>query len=70
MYRWYFIYYNAFSSGIKALAESVNMVARGNAPKIAQTEEGATYDPALFKAETHQVRFINLYDFLIFLSVV
>lgn len=45
-----------FLTGIKALAESVNMVANGTAPKITQTEEGATYDPALFKAETHQVR--------------
>lgn len=41
--------------GIKALAESVNMVANGIAPRINQTEEGATYDPALFKPETHQV---------------
>ncbi|XP_047999171.1 cytosolic 10-formyltetrahydrofolate dehydrogenase isoform X2 [Leguminivora glycinivorella] len=31
------------------------MVANGMAPKIAQTDEGATYDPALFKAETHQI---------------
>lgn len=42
--------------GIKALAESVNLVAKGTAPRIPQTEEGATYDPALFKPETHQVR--------------
>ncbi|XP_063628857.1 cytosolic 10-formyltetrahydrofolate dehydrogenase [Cydia splendana] len=44
-----------YPEGIKALAESVNMVANGTAPKIPQTEEGATYDPALFKAETHQI---------------
>lgn len=31
------------------------MVANGIAPRIKQTEEGATYDPALFKPETHQV---------------
>ncbi|CAK1590458.1 unnamed protein product [Parnassius mnemosyne] len=44
-----------YPEGIKALAESVNMVANGTAPKINQTEEGATYDPALFKPETHQI---------------
>ncbi|XP_045487021.1 cytosolic 10-formyltetrahydrofolate dehydrogenase [Pieris rapae] len=44
-----------YPEGIKALSESVNMVANGTAPKINQTEEGATYDPALFKAETHQI---------------
>ncbi|CAH2051802.1 unnamed protein product, partial [Iphiclides podalirius] len=44
-----------YPEGIKALAESVNMVANGTAPKIKQTEEGATYDPALFKPETHQI---------------
>ncbi|VVC93052.1 unnamed protein product [Leptidea sinapis] len=44
-----------YPEGIKALSESVNMVANGTAPKIKQTEEGATYDPALFKPETHQI---------------
>ncbi|OWR54998.1 cytosolic 10-formyltetrahydrofolate dehydrogenase like protein [Danaus plexippus plexippus] len=44
-----------YPEGIKALAESVNMVANGVAPRIKQTEEGATYDPALFKPETHQI---------------
>lgn len=44
-----------YPEGIKALAESVNMVANGIAPRINQTEEGATYDPALFKPETHQI---------------
>ncbi|XP_039752081.1 cytosolic 10-formyltetrahydrofolate dehydrogenase [Pararge aegeria] len=44
-----------YPEGIKSLAESVNLVANGTAPRIAQTEEGATYDPALFKAETHQI---------------
>lgn len=32
------------------------MVANNKAPRINQTEEGATYDPALFKPETHLVR--------------
>ncbi|XP_052752102.1 cytosolic 10-formyltetrahydrofolate dehydrogenase [Galleria mellonella] len=44
-----------YPEGIKALAESVNMVANGTAPRIQQTEEGATYDAALFKPETHQI---------------
>ncbi|GBP27061.1 Cytosolic 10-formyltetrahydrofolate dehydrogenase [Eumeta japonica] len=44
-----------YPEGIKALAESVNMVANGTAPKLKQTEVGATYDPALFKPETHQI---------------
>ncbi|CAB3220540.1 unnamed protein product [Arctia plantaginis] len=44
-----------YPEGIKALAEAVNMVANGTAPKMQQTEEGATYDPALFKPETHQI---------------
>lgn len=49
--------YNKFlyPEGIKALAEAVNMVANGVAPKIKQSEEGATYDPALFKPETHLI---------------
>ncbi|XP_063833177.1 cytosolic 10-formyltetrahydrofolate dehydrogenase [Ostrinia nubilalis] len=57
-----------YPEGIKALAESVNMVANGNAPKITQTEEGATYDPALFKPETHQIDFtkggVALHNFI------
>ncbi|XP_048482289.1 cytosolic 10-formyltetrahydrofolate dehydrogenase isoform X1 [Plutella xylostella] len=44
-----------YPEGIKALAQSVNMVANGTAPKVPQTEEGATYDPALFKPELHRI---------------
>lgn len=44
-----------YPEGIKALAEAVNMVANDTAPRIKQTEEGATYDPALFKPETHKI---------------
>ncbi|XP_037292640.1 cytosolic 10-formyltetrahydrofolate dehydrogenase [Manduca sexta] len=44
-----------YPEGIKALAEAVNSVANGTAPRIQQSEEGATYDPALFKPETHQI---------------
>ncbi|XP_072934494.1 cytosolic 10-formyltetrahydrofolate dehydrogenase [Epargyreus clarus] len=57
-----------YPEGIKALAESVNMVANGTAPKEKQTEEGATYDPALFKPETHQIDWskggIDLHNFI------
>lgn len=42
-------------SGIKALSQSVNMIANGTAPRITQPEEGASYDAALFKPETHMV---------------
>ncbi|KAH9636936.1 hypothetical protein HF086_016875 [Spodoptera exigua] len=44
-----------YPEGIKALAEAVNMVANDTAPRVKQTEEGATYDPALFKPETHKI---------------
>ncbi|CAH0402801.1 unnamed protein product [Chilo suppressalis] len=57
-----------YPEGIRALAESVNMVANGTAPRIAQTEEGATYDPALFKPETHNIDFskggVELHNFI------
>ncbi|XP_046964219.1 cytosolic 10-formyltetrahydrofolate dehydrogenase [Vanessa cardui] len=57
-----------YPEGIKALAESVNMVANGTAPRINQTEEGATYDPALFKPETHQIDWtkggVELHNFI------
>ncbi|RVE50258.1 hypothetical protein evm_005093 [Chilo suppressalis] len=57
-----------YPEGIRALAESVNMVANGTAPRIAQTEEGATYDPALFKPETHRIDFskggVELHNFI------
>ncbi|KAL4711899.1 hypothetical protein ACJJTC_006068 [Scirpophaga incertulas] len=62
--------YNKFlyPEGIKALAESVNMVAKGTAPKIPQSEIGATYDPALFKPETHKIDFskggVALHNFI------
>ncbi|XP_024943237.1 cytosolic 10-formyltetrahydrofolate dehydrogenase isoform X2 [Cephus cinctus] len=49
--------YNRFlyPEGIKAMGEAVNLVAKGLAPKIPQTEEGATYDPMLNKKELQQV---------------
>lgn len=45
--------YNRFlyPEGIQAMAEAVNMVADGSAPKIPQPEEGASFEPALNKKE-------------------
>jgi len=44
-------FYNRFlyPEGITALAEAVEMVSQGTAPKITQTEEGATYDKMIKK---------------------
>lgn len=39
------------------------MIANGTAPKIQQSKEGATYDIALFKPETHVVCFNIMYSF-------
>ncbi|GLH15904.1 Probable methylmalonate-semialdehyde dehydrogenase [acylating], mitochondrial [Gryllus bimaculatus] len=49
--------YNRFlyPEGIKAMAEAVNLVANGNAPKIPQKEEGASYEPSLGKVDLQQV---------------
>lgn len=54
--------YNKFlyPEGIKAMAEAVTMVAKGIAPKIPQTEEGATFDPALNKKELCQIKFSEM----------
>ncbi|KAF8790670.1 cytosolic 10-formyltetrahydrofolate dehydrogenase-like isoform X1 [Argiope bruennichi] len=54
--------YNRFMypEGIKAMAEAVNMVADGTAPKIKQSEEGASYEPALNKIELCTVPFKDL----------
>ncbi|EDV98950.1 cytosolic 10-formyltetrahydrofolate dehydrogenase [Drosophila grimshawi] len=40
-----------YPEGVKAMVLAVDMVAKGTAPKIVQTEVGATYDPAMFRAE-------------------
>lgn len=49
--------YNNFlyPEGIKAMGEAVDLVARGIAPAIPQTEEGATYDPMLNKKELQKI---------------
>lgn len=38
------------------MAEAVNMVADGTAPKILQPEEGASYDPSLKKGDIQLVK--------------
>lgn len=49
--------YNSFlyPEGIKAIGEAVNLVAKKLAPKVPQTEEGATYDPLLNKKELQKI---------------
>jgi len=49
--------YNRFMypEGIKAMGEAVEMVANGTAPKLPQTEEGATYD-AMIKKDTVEIK--------------
>jgi hypothetical protein len=34
-----------FPEGVKALGDAVDLIAAGEAPRVAQPEEGATYDP-------------------------
>ncbi|KAG1649677.1 Cytosolic 10-formyltetrahydrofolate dehydrogenase [Nymphon striatum] len=46
-----------FPEGIKAMGEAVDMVANGTAPKIMQTEEGASYDSALNKIDLQRIDF-------------
>ncbi|XP_076684672.1 cytosolic 10-formyltetrahydrofolate dehydrogenase [Andrena cerasifolii] len=49
--------YNSFlyPEGIKAMAEAVDLVAKGAAPKIPQPEKGATYDPMMNKKELQKI---------------
>lgn len=49
--------YNNFMypEGIKAMAEAVDLVAKGIAPMIPQTDKGATYDPMLNKKELQKI---------------
>ncbi|KAH8334014.1 hypothetical protein KR059_005539, partial [Drosophila kikkawai] len=44
-----------YPEGVKAMGVAVDLVASGSAPKITQTEVGATYDPAMFKAENQVI---------------
>lgn len=64
------VIYNRFMypEGIKAMAESVNMVAEGKAPKITQPKEGSSYDPYLNKSELCLIDFSwpakRIHDFI------
>ncbi|XP_075149402.1 cytosolic 10-formyltetrahydrofolate dehydrogenase [Haematobia irritans] len=44
-----------YPEGVKSMGEAVDMVAQEKAPRITQTEVGATYDPAMFKEENQYV---------------
>lgn len=44
--------------GVSAVARAVDMVANNTAPKIVQSEKGATYDPMLNKPDLQKVRFM------------
>ncbi|XP_058122396.1 cytosolic 10-formyltetrahydrofolate dehydrogenase [Anopheles ziemanni] len=44
-----------YPEGVTSMAEAVDMIAAGTAPKIPQTEIGASYDPALFREENQYV---------------
>ncbi|KAK9874202.1 hypothetical protein WA026_002559 [Henosepilachna vigintioctopunctata] len=43
--------------GVTALVRAVNMIADGTAPKVSQSEKGATYDPMLNKPELQMIDF-------------
>lgn len=44
-----------YPEGIKSMAEAVNMVAAGNAPRVPQSEDGASYEAMLNKKELQRV---------------
>lgn len=48
-----------YPEGITAMAEAVNLVADGKAPKIIQPEEGASYEPSLKKGDIQLVNWNN-----------
>ncbi|KAL1501486.1 hypothetical protein ABEB36_006798 [Hypothenemus hampei] len=54
--------------GISAVARAVDMVADGSAPKLPQSEKGATYDPMLNKPELQKIDFnktgLELHNFI------
>ena len=49
-----------YPEGIKAMAEAVDMIGKGEAPCIVQKEEGATYDAYLNKPELCRYYFLVL----------
>lgn len=44
-----------YPEGVKAMRQAIDMIADGKAPKITQTDIGATYDPAMFKQENQEI---------------
>lgn len=54
--------------GVEAVARAVDMVADGTAPKQAQTEKGATYDPMLNKVDLQKIDWrksgVELHNFI------
>ena len=57
-----------FPEGVKALGEAVNLIAKGEAPKIVQPTENASYDPLWKDPELAQVNFqepsITIHNFI------
>ncbi|XP_054162876.1 cytosolic 10-formyltetrahydrofolate dehydrogenase-like [Oppia nitens] len=49
-----------FPEGIKAMAEAVNLIAVGKAPRVTQSEEGASYEPMLNKKESSIIKISEL----------
>lgn len=53
--------------GITSMAEAVDMIANGTAPKIVQSEEGASYDAPMFKEENQVINLaqpaLRIYNF-------
>ncbi|KAJ6221586.1 hypothetical protein RDWZM_000131 [Blomia tropicalis] len=49
-----------YPEGIQAMAEAVNLIADGQAPKLIQKEEGASYDAMLNKPELYKLDLENL----------
>uniref|UniRef100_A0AAR5Q7J5 10-formyltetrahydrofolate dehydrogenase n=1 Tax=Dendroctonus ponderosae TaxID=77166 RepID=A0AAR5Q7J5_DENPD len=54
--------------GVSAVARAVDMVAAGSAPKVTQSEKGATYDPMLNKPDLQKINFektsVELHNFI------
>lgn len=57
-----------YPEGVKSMKYAVDLIADGKAPKIPQTEFGATYDPPMFKEENQIVNLAQpakrIFDFI------
>ena len=49
-----------FPEGIKGMAEAVNLIAEGKAPRVVQSEEGASYEGMLNKKESSMLKIDEL----------